>query len=447
MSKHHAGPTQRRATATQWARSAAGAGALVLLAACTGSNTSLDHIEFGAAESLEHHTAVGTAPMFAALPDGRDVIAWVSAADSGINAQLYISVDGGAPAVLRDPLGPVEAHAESPPKIAVGADGSLHAIFVVGKEVPGRRFPLSALRYVRSLDGGNTWSAPNTLTDDGDFGSHNFHALGTGDSGRVVVAWLDGRHGPSSVYVAVSHDNGDSWKGNVRPDTTAACPCCRTAIALLPDGAILLAWRSILPGGIRDIVVARSEDDGVTWTAPVRVHDDNWEFNGCPHAGPSMQVDQAGNTHVAWWTGKEGAAGVWYARSSDGGKSFASAVPIDVADFARASHPQLAVSGDTVVTVWDDGKQSVPRVMLRRSTDGGRRFGTAQVLSDTAMSASYPVVTNTGRGLAVAWTALTAAAHASRDHHAPDMSDPDAVMKLTPVGDARVLVRREQRSP
>ncbi len=402
-------------------------------------------IEFGNEESLERFTSVGRSPMFAALPDGRDVIAWVSAPDSSSNARLYISVAGSEPTELRDSLGPIEAHAEAPPKVAVAGDGTLHVIYVVGKEVPGRRFPLSALRYVRSTNEGVTWSEAVTVTDDSEFGSHNFHALTASDDGRVVVSWLDGRHGPSSssAYITVSNDNGRSWNRNIRADTTASCPCCRTALAIAPDGTIALAWRSILPGGIRDIVVSRSRDGGTTWATPKRVREDNWEFNGCPHAGPSLQYDQHGALHVIWWTGKEGEAGVWYARSLNGGDSFEAAVEIDVADFSRPSHPQMVVRGDTVSVVWDDGTQGVPWVKIRRSINRGQSFSVAQIISDTTMSSSFPVIASTDHGLAVAWTSQTGHSHHAHESAEPDMSEPGAVKKLAKVGDAIITVRRQ----
>jgi hypothetical protein len=41
---------------------------------------------------------------------------------------------------------------------------------------------------------------------------------------------------------------------------------------------------------MRDVVVARSSDQGATWTPPVRVHADEWKFDACPHAGPAIAL-------------------------------------------------------------------------------------------------------------------------------------------------------------
>ena len=151
-------------------------------------------------------------------------------------------------------------------------------------------------------------------------------------------------------------------------DSAQSCPCCRTAIATAADGALYLAWRTVLPGNIRDVVVAKSTDHGATWAPPVRVHADNWVFDGCPHAGPSMQVDSTGAVHIAWWTGKQGSAGTYYARSTDGAKSFDAPVALGVGEFSAPAHIQLALGPQgTVVTVWDDGTVKTPKVVMRVS--------------------------------------------------------------------------------
>jgi len=417
-----------------------------LLGACATPDPAVTLDE---AHALSAPTSVGTAPMFAVAPSGAHAAAWVSAPSGGTDGRLYVATMqsgdsvAGTPAEVRDTLGPIEAHGESPPKIAYGADGSLHAIYVVAKEVPNRRFPLSALRYVRSADGGRSWSAPVTVTDDSaTFGSHNFHALHVAADGTPYVAWLDGRTGKSSAWVTHSEDGGRSWTPNRRVEGDGeACPCCRTALASSGD-TLFVAWRKVYPGNIRDVVVARSHDKGMTWDVPVRVHADEWVFEGCPHAGPSIRTDAQGRLHVAWWTGKEGAAGVFYARSDDGAQSFTAPVAIDSAEFSRPSHVQLAL-GDSgrVVVAWDDATSATPRVLLRVSRDGGTRFGAAVPVSDSTRAASFPVLAVRGQRLTVAWSERSAQADVHAKHTAMDMKDPTARKTMQAVGEDQVLVR------
>jgi hypothetical protein len=396
--------------------------------------------EFSPPEVLSAPTSVGMAPNFAVSREGTRAAAWVSAPDGGTDGRLYISV-GGAPAELRDSLGPIEAHGEAPPKIAYSDDGALNALYVVGKVVPGRRFPLAALRFVRSEDGGKTWSAPVTVTDDSEFGSHNFHALHTARDGSVYVAWLDGRQGKSAAYMTRSDDGGKTWAANVRIASDEACPCCRTAIATSGSN-LYIAWRTVMPGDIRDVVVARSSDRGATWSAPSRVHADNWVFPGCPHAGPAMQADAEGRLNIAWWTGKEGGAGVYYARSDDGGATWRKPIALGTAQFSKPAHVQLSTTADgKVVVAWDDGTLKTPQIVVRTSRDGGDSFGPPSVVSAPGRAATFPVLAVTGNQVTVAWAEQSAEAAAHEAAHAPDMKDPKAAKGLHAVGESQIMVR------
>ncbi len=478
--------------------------------ACAGDRPDNDRtatvgteLVFDSAHVVSAVTQVGAAPILALTPDGRHATAWVSAPGGGADGRLHVMVarEGDTSTTVRelsDPLGPIEPHGEAPPKLAWAAhpDGSLTlgARYVVGRVIPGRRFPASALRFVRSDDGGSTWSRPVTVTDDttsglengGDFGSHNFHALHAAPDGSFYVGWLDGRAGKSAVYMTHSRDGGATWAPNVRvvhrdSPLSEACPCCRTAIVADRDGTVYLAWRAVItdtaaialtaadttaapgssadsptrehmhadgaPGAIRDIVVARSTDHGMTWDTPVRVHPDNWVFDGCPHAGPSLAVDGANRLHVAWWTGKPGAAGVYYTQSSDRGTSFAPATALGVADASQPAHVQLAVGGSstqpTVLAVWDDGTRRVPQVTLRVSADGGASFGPATLVSEAGRSATFPVLTvnSDASTLTLAWSEQSQESAASAPAR-PDMKNPSSVMPLPSVGNMQVMMRK-----
>lgn len=417
--------------------------AVVVVAAAAACGSPSD-VRFGDAVAVSRSTSVGTAPMFAVAPNGMQALVWVSAPGGGTDGRVYLSIGAGEPAELRDTLGPIEPHGESPPKIAFGGDGTLHVLYVVSRQVPGRRFPASALRMQHSRDGGATWEGPVTVTDDATFGSHNFHALHIANDGTIYVSWLDGRQGSSAVYLTRSTDGGRTFEANRRVSTGEACPCCRTALASGADGTLWVAWRSVLPGNVRDIVVARSTDGGRTWSTEQRVNADDWVFEACPHAGPSMAVDSSGVLHVAWWTGREGQAGVFHARSGDRGDTFSAPVALGVAERSRPAHVQLAVheDGETIAAVWDDGTRDVSRVVIRISRDAGRTFGAPRPVSADDRAAGFPVLAMVRDSVIVAWSEQSVEAATHAESARPDMRDPGAVMPLQAVGRAEVMVRR-----
>jgi hypothetical protein len=410
----------------------------LILVACSRE----PRIALGEAELLRGGAETGAAPMVALSPSGQRTVAWVSAPDGGRDGRLYVVTDGGPTSELRDSLGGIEPHGEAPPKIEYAPNGTLYALYAVGKVIPGRRFPFTTLRMAASRDGGRTWSKPQSVASDSTTGSRNFHALHASDDGSLYVAWLEtGSNGKSGSYITRSTDGGTTWSTPVRIALGEACPCCRTAIATGRNGQVFVAWRNVTPANVRDIVVARSSDFGATWNAPILVHNDDFVIDGCPHAGPTMHADSTGRLHIAWWTGADGKAGVYYANSTDGGDTFSRALEISSGRLVRPSHVQLALDGMNVAVAWDDGRDSIPRVLLRLSRNAGETFTDAATVSAPDVAGMFPVILLADGRLTVAWSQHTREEHLVSGHGQPNMKDPNATMPLPTVGKQRVMLR------
>jgi len=417
---------------------------LAMMSACeyngAGANTS--SVILSVPTIVSTPTGVGTTPAFALSPKGDRAIAWVSAPGGGTDGRLYVSVNGGLPATIVDPLGSVQVHSEAPPRLSFAGPHELAALYVVAKDV-GRRFPVSALRFVRSTDGGATWSTPVTITDDAtELGSHNFHSLSAGRDGVLYASWLDGREGKSATYFTHSSDGGRTWVPNQRISLNETCPCCRTTIAADGHGLVYAAWRAVFPGNVRDIVVARSADHGVTWSDPVRVHADDWVYPGCPHAGPSLQLDAVGNVDILWWTGKPKHGGVFYATSADSGKTFSAPTVIAAQETPAPTHVQLAVNASgTIVAAWDAFTEKTSVVNIRVSRDHGKHFGEPVTVSDAAQVSQYPVIGADSGAAYVAWSQMQQGNGSieSAEHHDEHGS---AHMPLHRVGETQVVMRK-----
>ncbi len=362
-------------------------------------------VTLGSTVTVSTPSGRGVAPTLAIGPDGQRALAWVEVSSDEHRGALSVRIDSSNVVTIVDSLGSVQAHAEAPPQIAFGSGKTVHVLYVVTKDV-GKRFPVSALRAVSSNDLGVTWTNPVTVTDDSlVFGSHNFHSLHAGPDGTVYASWLDGRNGRSSTYMTHSVDGGQTWAANTKVSIDESCPCCRTAVEAGQNGLVYVAWRTVLPGNIRDVVVARSTDYGTSWSAPVRVHEDNWEYAGCPHAGPSIRLDPSGALHVLWWTGKSERGGVLYTRSVDSGLTFANPVDIAPQQTPIPTHVQLALSNDgQIIAVWDDLKASPSTILLRVSSDKGATFGQPVIVSADSIAAQHPVIGLRGRVAHVAWS-------------------------------------------
>lgn len=161
----------------------------------------------------------------------------------------------------------------------------------------------------------------------------------------------------SDIRVAVSHDGGQTFGSRTVVDT-GVCPWCSTSLALGNDGAIFVAWRKVSPGNIRDVVVAASRDGGRTFEPPVRVHQDDWIYGGCLHAGPDLAVDAEDRLYAVWYTGARERAGLYHAASGDGGMTFSTPVALAVdqppssSDDSRGSDGRRLVGVGTAPCRW-----------------------------------------------------------------------------------------------
>ena len=290
---------------------------------------------------------------------GATYVAWVQTDDSA--SDVYVARLGpggereGAPVRVNSTPGDASTHEQAPPQVVTGPNGEVYVVWQKSREVEGRRFPATDLRFARSIDGAKSFESTIFVNDDagGRPASHTFHDVAVAkDRSAIVVSWLDSRErervqaehalatpaagepktgSPMAATAAMRTGLARSCAWRVRPMaagasarawwwTRTSAPCCRTALALAPDGGVYLVWRKVFPGSVRDVAIAHSADGGQSFSAPERVHADGWVFAGCPHAGPSVAVDATGRVHVAWYTGREGRQGLWYASRADGGR-------------------------------------------------------------------------------------------------------------------------------
>ena len=317
---------------------------------------------------------------------------WVARADSAGLAQ---------PVRVNHVEGDAAAHGQAPPQVAAGPDGNVYVLWQNNTPRPGERFPASDLRFARSTDGGRTFEPAIYVNDDATgVSSHTFHDLAVGSDGVVYASWIDGRRdqeaGPD-IRVARSTDGGRTF-GASTIVSEGSCPCCRTNLAVGPDGAVYVAWRHVFEGSVRDIALARSTDGGATFDAPVRVRADNWVFDGCPHAGPAVVVAGDGSVHVAWYTGATDVTGLYHASSRDGGRTFGAPRPLTERGHVPTSQVALSATDDAVWAAWEAVGDDGARIHLAR-VDGED----IQAIDTGAPRGLLPSLATRGDAVALTW--------------------------------------------
>jgi hypothetical protein len=144
-----------------------------------------------------------------------------------------------------------------------------------------------------------------------------------------------------------------------RQDCNEPALKCATKVtpAFAPDGSLWLAWAAA-----GKVSVARSSDLGHTFTPPVAVNPEPLQLDWGPDARPKIVVDRDGRIFVAFAIFKDKAFNgqVLYARSTDGGCSFAPPVPI-TANTESQRFEALALDADgSLFAAWLDKRNRVP---------------------------------------------------------------------------------------
>jgi hypothetical protein len=367
-------------------------------------------------------------------------VAWGAATESG-STDVYAAVsrDGGGrfadPVLVSGPQAAAQISGEQPPRVTlVPHPTGEHSIVIVwtSKGASGTR-----LVTARSDDGGKSFGRSTTVQGSEAPGNRGWESIATRADGRVMAAWLDHREtaAPATASAPMHHE-GMEHTGHAAASDGAAraqlsklyvgpidgsegprivtggvCYCCKTALTATADGALYAAWRHVYAGNLRDIAFSMSRDGGATFSAPLRVSEDQWALDGCPENGPAIAVDAERRVHLVWPTlvpgaaaGSEPTLGLFYAVSSDG-TSFSARQRLTTE--GTPYHATIAVNrAGALVAAWDELADGRRRPVYARGSGGASPNFVRETIA-RAPQGSYPVVASTGEGFVLAWTDTT----------------------------------------
>jgi len=135
-------------------------------------------------------------------------------------------------------------------------------------------------------------------------------------TGEIYFLWIDDVDGLSTIYVAQSDDGGQTLSEGVAVNQSVE-DAFNPILAIDSTGNLYAVWRTRHRIDI-DIFFARSSDGGEAWSSAVRINDDiRQAFN------PSLAVDTQGRVYVAWQN-RPGttATDIYLSQSSDGGRTW-----------------------------------------------------------------------------------------------------------------------------
>ncbi|HEY0660976.1 MAG TPA: exo-alpha-sialidase [Lysobacter sp.] len=305
------------------------------------------------------------------------------------------------------------------PHLAITGDGALWAHWL-------QKAAASTYAYdvvlVRSADGGQRWSSPTRVNNDGKAAEHGFVSLWPAARDALGIAWLDGReaaggeasheghggqdeHGGAMTLRAARFDAQLQRRDEARLDAMT-CDCCQTDVAMTARGP-LLVFRDRTPDEIRDIAVSRLQ--GGTWIPARAVHADNWKMPACPVNGPSVAA-RGDDAVVAWYTAAGNVPTLKLARSVDAGDTFAAPVTLDRGE-AVQGRVDVALGDDAAWALWlreDANGQSLQ--LARYAPDLSRELQRVEVsrLQGRGRATGFPQLALRDGTAHVVWTDVVA---------------------------------------
>jgi hypothetical protein len=299
---------------------------------------------------------------------------------------------------------PLDNGPDARPRIAVGPDGRLIVTFATRDDkYNGHAF------ITQSKDGGRTFSKPIPITAGSP--SQRFETAAVDTDGRAFVAWIDKRNaaaaraahapyaGAALAYAWERTSGGSLSQARIARDNT--CECCRIALAFAAPGRPVVLFRNIFADRIRDhaiVTFADSDTPGPLF----RVSEDDAALDTCPHHGPSLAIGRDGTYHVTWFALGRKLKGLYYGRSTDGGKSFSPPMPLG--DGVRqTSRPYVLAGPDAVYLAYKafDGERT--RVELVISRDAGLSWSKPEAAAETADASDHPLLVSDGHTVYLSW--------------------------------------------
>ena len=292
---------------------------------------------------------------------------------------------------------------EGDPGIVVDRSGAFYASYILFDASRPLGFR-STVGVSKSTDGGVTWSLPVGLPvfgAPGAFLDKPFSAVdstGGANSGNVYITFTNFAPGPGlPIMFSRSTNGGLSFSSPIQlSDPSSINQGSEPAVG--PHGEIYVTWFQFAGPKGSGIVVAKSTNGGISFSAPVFAASATpIGFNSGTMLGnfrvnsfPRIDVDQSnGNVYITYASrpGHGDSGDVFFVRSINGGATWSS--PLRLNDDPGDNDQffsDLAVNSDgTILAIWYD-KRRDPRnlemtVFSSVSTDGGISFGPNQAVT------------------------------------------------------------------
>jgi len=362
---------------------------LGLLSMCVGAEAQLP---FSAAKNVSNNTDFSMTPQAAVDAAGNINVVWEDDTANNSNILFGRSTDGGL-TFLTQPLSNTVGYSYSP-RICVDSKGAINVVWV--DDTTGN----PVVHFSRSTNGGATFSAPTSLSSVAAYSASP--QIGVDGSGNVSVVW-ESDSSPVGVLFSYSADGGATFSApaNLTTNTTGSVG---PQMAIGVDGSINVVWEDDF-NFQSDISFRRSTDGGLNFSPAINSPATNLSNNTGNSFGAQVAVDLSGNIEVVWTDNTSHNNDIFFARSSDGGATFAPTKNLSNSA-GDSGNAQVGVDANgNIYVAWQD---NVPPafnkdIYFAHSSDGGANFSTTNVSNNSGNSINPVMNVDAAGGINLVW--------------------------------------------
>jgi hypothetical protein len=259
--------------------------------------------------------------------------------------------------------------------------------------------------FVKSTDGGQTFSKPVNLSQDNAYSSAtiNWYPHIASSENNVYVMWIVSNYNWVNVFVAKSYDSGNLFGKPVNISNNENSDIVQLPSITASEKNVYVIWQDYFNNS-RDppygyIKIAKSNNDGNSFD--VKKLSENNGTRGLSSTEPHVYA--SGNNVYALWRDEVQEHGITLAKSTDSGNTFDKTYLITAGSLASDNPWKVGKNGNQYV-IWDDWKD----IFFAKSS-GGISFSSPINLSNNTWSLNpydeipLPHIAVSGKNVFVTW--------------------------------------------
>tara|TARA_B100000795_G_scaffold93246_1_gene68230 strand:- start:84 stop:1418 length:1335 start_codon:yes stop_codon:yes gene_type:complete len=210
----------------------------------------------------------------------------------------------------------------------------------------------------RSFDGGLTFSDTIRVSDNSNTHKFSMPNISVREDGNPIVSymqclpnWTDWKQ-----VVKTSFNFGMSFSPSTDVSALASgepCDCCQSTLVTTGSNVYLLFRND--DSNIRNTYIAKSTDDGLTFTATQDLDDINWVLNACPTSSPVGAVI-GDSIMVVRRNGGSGINELYKSNVSTDNLQKSYFIQVESAGSSLQDKAEIATDLNNFVTVWEENR-------------------------------------------------------------------------------------------